>query len=316
MGISRQDTIYVAGHRGLMGSAFVRVFQTAGYRNLLTRTRSEIELKEPESVRRFFSDHRPDYVVLAAGRVGGIQENLDHGFELLRDNLLVQTNVLLAAQEFGAKKVVYLGSSCMYPRVAPQPMPEDSLLSGRPEESSLPYAMAKLAGLHLCLAHNHQLPGQKFLPFIPNSTYGPNDNFSPGSGHVLSALINRFHEAKEKGADHVTLWGTGSPRREFVYSDDVASGVLHVLEKEPEVDMPANIGVGDDVSIRELAELVRDVVGYQGVIQWDTSKPDGAPRKLLDSSKIFRTGWRPAVPLRAGIEKTYRWFCEDKEERA
>lgn len=316
MGISPSDKIYIAGHRGLMGSAFVRMFESSGYGNLLLRSREELDLRDREPVRDLFSKNRPDIVVIGAGCVGGIQENLDHGFELLRDNLLVQTNIILSAQEFGARKVVYLGSSCMYPRVASQPMAEETLLSGKPEESSLPYAMAKLAGLHLCLAYNRQNPGKVFLPVIPNSTYGPNDDFSPGKGHVLSALITRFHEAKSTGVEKVVLWGTGSPRREFIYSDDVASAVLHLLEKNPDLEFPANIGVGEDVSIRELAEMVRSAIGYEGAIQWDTSKPDGAPRKLLDSSRFLKTGWNPTVSLREGIEKTYRWFLEDKEARS
>lgn len=303
--------IYVAGHTGLIGTAVVRVLKRAGYRSLITRTRRELDLEDSRAVHRFFDDCRPQYVVLAAGRVGGIIENNTYPADFMDQNFAIQINVLRAARRFGVRKLIFFGSSCMYPRECSQPMAEEALLTGRPELTSLPYAIAKLAGTYLCLAYNKQDQANRFIPVIPNSTYGPHDNFDIDSGHVLAALIARFHLAKERGHHSVTLWGTGKPRREFVYADDVASACLHLLRLDGSaLDLPINIGVENDVSIKELSELVARVVGYRGAIHWDASKPDGAPRKLLNCTRLHAMGWKAETGLAEGLEMTYRWYVD------
>lgn len=312
--ISRSASIYVAGHTGLIGSACLRELEKAGFRNILTRPRHDLDLREQGPVRDFFRKEKPEIVILGAGRVGGILENTRHGFELMRDNLLIQTNVFLAAEEIGVRKVVYFASSCMYPKSCSQPMKEEDLLTGKPEETSLPYAASKLAGLHMGLAYNRQNQKTIFLPLIPNSTYGFNDDFDPKTAHVLTSLIARFHDAKTEGQDAVVLWGTGSPRREFIYSDDVASAVLFLLDMDPDVELPVNVGIGEDWSIKDLAHMIREIVGYRGGILWDTAKPDGAPRKLLDSSRILKAGWKAKTSLEEGIRKTYDWYISQLKE--
>ena len=303
---------YVAGHRGLIGSAMLRRLERFGAQHILVRDHAELELRDAAAAQAFFAEHRPEYVVLAAGRVGGIVENQTYPADFLNDNLAIQLNVLRAAHAHGVCKLILFGSSCMYPRECAQPMAETSLLGGKPEPTSLPYAMAKLAGVHLCLAYNKQYGERRFLPVIPNSAYGPNDNFDPASGHVLSALIRRFHEAKTHGVDRVTLWGTGNPRREFIHADDIADACLHILSLDAPA-LPLNIGVGRDHSIRELADRIAGVVGYQGEILWDTDKPDGAPRKLLDVSRLRAAGWTPSVEFGEGLEATYRWYLEQTQ---
>ena len=302
--------IYVAGHAGLIGSAVVRRLERDGYRGLITRGRSQLDLQDGGRVAEFFDEVNPEYVVLAAGRVGGIIENQTFPADFMDENIAIQLNVLKAARKVSVRKLILFGSSCMYPRECSQPMAEDALLSGKPEPTSLPYAISKLAGTYMCLAYNKQGRDTRFIPVIPNSAYGPHDNFDPKSGHVLSALMARFHQAKVSGAESVTLWGSGSPRREFIHADDIADACIHLLTRDhAALDLPLNIGVGVDVSIKELAELIAGVVGYNGRIEWDLTKPDGAPRKLLDSAHMQSLGWKPIVGLAEGLSSTYRWYA-------
>lgn len=305
--------IYVAGHQGLIGSAILRRLQREGNRPVIVRTRSQLDLTVQDDASRFFAAEKPQVVFLAAGKVGGIVENRDFPADFITQNLRIQINVMQAAFENGVEKLFFFGSSCMYPRECPQPMAEDLLLAGKPEPTSMAYAIAKLAGIHTCLAYNRQLGKTCFLPVIPNSAYGPNDNFDPQSGHVLSALMARFHEAKMSGAGNVTLWGSGSPHREFVHADDIADACLHLLQRDVSaLEFPLNIGVGADISIRELAEKIASVVGYAGKLDWDTTKPDGAPRKLLDSARLRASGWSPAISFDAGLRNTYDWYLQHR----
>ena len=301
--------IYVAGHTGLIGSAVVRRLGAAGFSRLQLCTHAELDLINTVAVERFFERTAPEYVILAAGRVGGIIENQTYPADFMDQNLAIQLNVLRAAHRANVQRLILFASSCMYPRECPQPMAEDALLSGRPEPTSMAYAVSKLAGMQMCLAYNQQYGGTRFVPVIPNSAYGPNDNFDPASGHVLSALIRRFHEAKAAGRASVTLWGSGTPRREFVHADDIAYACIHLLGAGLSgTPLPLNIGVGSDMSIRELAESVAAVVGYTGAVEWDTSKPDGAPRKLLDSTRMYGLGWRPQTDFVKGLRATYEWY--------
>lgn len=305
-------TIYVAGHAGLIGSAVVRRLERDGYRALITRRRSQLDLQDGGRVTEFFDEVHPEYVVLAAGRVGGIVENQTFPADFMDENIAIQLNVLKSARKVGVRKLILFGSSCMYPRECPQPMAEDALLSGKPEPTSLPYAISKFAGTYMCLAYNKQDRDTRFIPVIPNSAYGPHDNFDPKSGHVLSALMARFHQAKVSGAEFVTLWGSGSPRREFIHADDIADACVHLLtQNKAALDLPLNIGVGVDVSIKDLAELIAGVVGYKGRLEWDLTKPDGAPRKLLDSARIQSLGWKPKVGLAEGLSSTYQWYVDN-----
>lgn len=307
--MQKGSKIYVAGHAGLIGSAMVRCLQDAGYQNIVVRTRDQLELQDTAQVASFFEYERPQYVVLAAGRVGGILENQTLPADFINENLAISLNVLRSAHHTDVRKLILFGSSCMYPRECPQPMAEEVLLSGKPESTSLPYAIAKLAGVHLCLAYNRQYGEQRFIPVIPNSAYGPNDNFDSGSGHVLSALMTRFHQAKLLEAPSVELWGSGSPRREFVHADDIALACLYLLGGDfLDMPLPLNIGTGQDISIKELAVAMAEVVGYRGHLLWDSSKPDGAPRKLLDSERIKRLGWQAQIDLETGLRSTYDWF--------
>ena len=307
--MNKDSKIYIAGHLGLIGSAFTRKLQTTGIRNVLVRTRKELDLMDAQKVNAFFASEKPDYVVLAAGMVGGIVENKTLPADFIYKNICIQTNVLQAAHVNGVEKLIFFGSSCMYPRDCPQPMSEELLFSGVPESTSMAYAVAKMAGLQMCIAFNEQYGAQKFIPVIPNSVYGPNDNFNPESGHVLSALIRRFHEAKSSQATHIKLWGSGTPRREFIHADDVACTCLALLERDTsELKFPLNLGSGKDYSIRELAEIIAKVVGYTGQLEWDTSKPDGSPRKLLDSSRILAFTQMPAVSFMDGLKNTYQWY--------
>ena len=309
--MDNQSVIYVAGHAGLIGSAIVRRLTHAGYHNVVTRSRSELDLQDWGSVSEFFDQVRPDYVVFAAGRVGGIIENQSFPADFMDENLSTQFHVLKAARRIGVKKLIFFGSSCMYPRECPQPMAEEALLSGWPEPTSLPYAVSKLTGVHLCLSYNKQDGQTKFLPLIPNSVFGPYDNFDPESGHVLAALIAKFHHAKVAGEKSVSLWGSGTPRREFIHADDIAGASLHVLEIENhEIELPINVGVGTDISIKELATIISEIVGYRGALEWDRSKPDGCPRKLLDSTRIRSSGWKPTVDLADGLASTYQWYLK------
>nr|WP_265084731.1 GDP-L-fucose synthase [Pseudomonas asplenii] len=309
--LSRHSRIYIAGHSGMIGSAFARHFTAAGFTDLILREHDQLELTDKLAVDAFFAEHRPEIVILAAGKVGGIVDNVSYPADFITRNLEIQANVIQSAHHHGVRRLVFFGSSCMYPRECPQPMAEDALLSGKPEMTSIAYAMAKLAGVHMCLAYNRQYGEQRFIPVIPNSVYGENDNFDPQSGHVLSALISRFHTAHKTQEPLTTLWGTGTPRREFLCADDLAAACHVLLEADlSTVELPINIGSGHDLSIRELAELISDVVGYRGDIAWDTQRPDGTLRKLLDSSRILELGWQPSISLEAGIRRTYASFLE------
>jgi GDP-L-fucose synthase len=312
MPLGKDASIYVAGHRGLVGSAVVRALRAGGFDNLVLRTRQELDLTEQSEVRRFFGSERPRAVILAAARVGGIHANNSHPAQFIRDNLLIQDNVIDSAYRAGVDKLVFLGSSCIYPKLAPQPIKEEYLLSGPLEPTNEWYAIAKIAGVKLCQALRREL-GFKAISLMPTNLYGPGDNFDLQSSHVLPALIRRIHEAKLRGDPSVTVWGTGTPRREFLHVDDLADAVLYLLhayDDEPIV----NVGWGRDVTIRELAELIVSVVDYKGHLVFDSSKPDGTPRKLLDTSRLARLGWQPRISLEQGIESTYAWFKEHLTE--
>lgn len=309
--MDKTSRIYVAGHTGLIGSAVKRALERSGFSNVITASHRDLELTDTLTVDGFFDSAKPEFVVLAAGRVGGIVENQTYPADFMNTNLAIQLNVLRAAHRVGVRKLILFASSCMYPRECPQPMQESALFSGYPEPTSLAYAVSKLAGMQMCLAYNQQYGEKRFIPVIPNSAFGPNDNFDPRSGHVLSALIRRFHEAKEAKASSVTLWGSGNPRREFIHADDIAEACLVLLRGDTsQLQFPLNLGTGKDFSIRELAENIASVVGYTGKLEWDTSKPDGAPRKLLDSSRLLTFGWRPYVDLAGGLKSTYQWYLD------
>jgi GDP-L-fucose synthase len=296
----------VAGHRGLVGAAVVRALEQQGYRNLIVRTHAELDLTEQAAVRSFFDRERPDVVVMAAARVGGIQANNTRPGEFIRDNLLMQDHVIDAAYRAGVAKFVFLGSSCIYPKLAPQPIKEDYLLTGALEPTNEWYAIAKIAGLKMCQAYRRQY-GFNAISLMPTNLYGPGDNFDLQNSHVLPALIRRFHEAARRGDPTLTVWGTGTPRREFLHVDDLADAVVYLLktyEEEPFV----NIGWGEDVTIKELAEMVAAVAGFKGRLVFDPSRPDGTPRKLLDTSRLTALGWKPKITLQSGIEQTYAWF--------
>lgn len=310
--MQKDSLIYVAGHTGLIGSAVVKQLKATGFNNLLLIRHSELELTDAAATADFFAKHRPEYVVMAAGKVGGIIENKTYPADFMNANLAIQLNVMKSAHNVGIKKLIFFASSCMYPRECPQPMKEEALFSGYPEPTSMAYAVSKMAGLQMCLAYNHQYGGTRFLPVIPNSVYGANDNFNPQGGHVLSALIRRFDDAKKSGASEVVLWGSGTPRREFIYSEDVADACIALLTGDTEkLTLPLNIGTGYDLSIRELAEKIVKIVGYTGAIGVDTTKPDGAPRKLLDSTRIHSFGWEPKVDFDAGLKSTYEWYLKN-----
>jgi len=304
--ISKSEKIFVAGHRGMVGSALVRRLEAEGFKNLLTRDRSKLDLASESAVAKFFAEERPTIVIVAAAKVGGIKANNDFPVEFLLDNLLIQNNVIRSAYESGVRKLLFLGSSCIYPKFAPQPIPETSLLDGPLEPTNEAYAIAKIAGIKLCQAYNREY-GANFISAMPTNLYGPNDNFDLETSHVLPALLRKAHEAKTRKDQKLIVWGTGKPRREFLHVDDLASACLLLLEKydSPEI---INVGCGEDVSIRELAELICDVVGFNGELAWDTTKPDGTPRKLLDVTKLRALGWKPAITLRNGVASTYEWF--------
>ena len=304
--ISKSEKIFLAGHRGMVGSALVRRLEAEGFKNLLTRDRSKLDLASESAVAKFFTEERPTIVIVAAAKVGGIKANNDFPVEFLLDNLLIQNNVIRYAYESGVRKLLFLGSSCIYPKFAPQPIPETSLLDGPLEPTNEAYAIAKIAGIKLCQAYNREY-GANFISAMPTNLYGPNDNFDLETSHVLPALLRKAHEAKTRKDKKLIVWGTGKPRREFLHVDDLASACLLLLEKydSPEI---INVGCGEDVSIRELAELICDVVGFNGELAWDTSKPDGTPRKLLDVTKLRELGWKPAITLRNGVASTYEWF--------
>jgi GDP-L-fucose synthase len=298
--------IFVAGHRGLVGSAITRKLQSEGFDNLLLRSRAELDLRDQAAVDRFFATEQPEFVFLAAAKVGGIMANATYPAEFLHDNLAIQNNLIHAAWKRGVRKLVFLGSSCIYPKFAPQPIREDSLLTGPLEATNEAYAIAKIAGLKLCAAYRTQY-GFPAISLMPTNLYGPGDNFDLEKSHVLPALIRRFHEARATGAAEVTLWGTGTPRREFLHVDDLATAACFLMECYDGAE-PLNVGTGEDLTIAELAAMVARVVGFQGRIAYDSSKPDGPPRKLLDVSRIHALGWKARIPLDEGIAYTYDWY--------
>lgn len=301
-----EETIFIAGHSGLAGGAILREFQGAGYSRILTRSRGDVDLREREAVRTFFAAERPAIVIVAAAKVGGIKANNDYPVEFLIENLRIQNNLIEAAADFGAQKLLFLGSSCIYPKFAPQPISESSLLTGALEPTNEPYALAKIAGIKLCQSYSREY-GKEFISAMPTNLYGPGDNFDLNSSHVLPALLRKVHEAKEAGAMEVVVWGTGTPRREFLHVADLAAACRFLVEnyQSPEI---INVGCGEDVTIRELAELICDVVGFTGELVFDPSKPDGTPRKLLDVSRLIALGWKPRINLRNGISQTYEWY--------
>lgn len=307
--MEHDSRIYIAGHRGLVGSAILRKLKSAGYGTLITRSRQEVDLRDQPGVSRFFEEEQPEYVFLAAAKVGGILANNTYPADFIYDNLAIQNNVIHQSYRHGVKKLLFLGSSCMYPKHAPQPMKEEHLLTGSLEPTNAPYAVAKIAGLTMCQSYNRQY-GTNFISTIPTNLYGPGDSFDLETSHVLPALIRKFYEAKVKSESVVRLWGTGSPRREFLHVNDVADACLFLM-LEHNGSEAINIGVGEDIAILELAEMIKEIVGYTGEIEWDTSKPDGTPQKLLDVSRIQRMGWTPHYGLFHGIKKTYEWVLEN-----
>jgi len=322
----RSDKIFVAGHRGLVGSAIVRRLQALGHDNLVMRTRAELDLTDSARVRTYFEEERPQYVFLAAARVGGILANSTYPADFIRDNLLVQDSVIDAARWTGVEKMIFLGSSCIYPTHAEQPIREEALNTGPLEPTNEAYAIAKIAGITMCRSYNRQY-GTRFVSIMPTNLYGPGDNFDLQGSHVLPALIRRFHDARLRSDAEAVVWGSGAPRREFLHVDDMADASVHLMRVWGELDRTGdvtggpnavneivNVGFGDDVSIRELAELVREVVGYRGALTFDITKPDGTPRKLLDSSRLRRTGWEPRIRLEDGIRSTYEWFLQHRDE--
>lgn len=309
--LNAKRSIYIAGHTGLIGSAFVRRLTQMEHPRLLTAPRSEVDLTNTTQVNNFFNTFAPQIVILCAGRVGGIVENRDHPVEFITQNLKIQLNVIEASTRLKVEKFLFIGSSCMYPRVCPQPIPESALLTGVPETTSFSHSLAKLAGLYLCLAHNQEEQCKRFLPVISTNCYGPNQDFGLQSSHVVPALIRRFHEAKERKLSSVTLWGTGTPQREFIHVDDLVDACCFLLQKKTEdLQFPINIGTGKEHSIKELAQMIADIVGYEGSIAFDPSMPDGTLRKLVDSSRIRTLGWKPRIGLKEGIRTTYRWYLD------
>lgn len=301
--MTKTSKIYIAGHRGMVGSAIVRNLVSKGYEHIITRTSAELDLRNQEQVASFFEKEKPEYVFLAAAKVGGIYANNTYRAEFLYDNLMIEANIIHQSHLHGVKKLLFLGSSCIYPKMAPQPLKEEYLLSGFLEETNEPYAIAKIAGIKMCDAYRNQY-GSHFISAMPTNLYGPNDNYDLNNSHVLPAMLRKFHEAKESEAPEVKLWGDGSPYREFLHVDDLAEGCLYLMERYDDYGH-INIGSGVEISIKELADSIKKTVGYEGNIDWDTAKPNGTPRKLMDSSKINRLGWSPKISLEEGIQKVY-----------
>ena len=320
--MNKDSKIYVAGHRGLVGSALVRQLRARGYSNLILQTHDELELRDQAAVRAFFASEKPEYVILAAAKVGGIHANNTYPAEFIHDNLVIQSNIIHSAWQNNVDRLLFLGSSCIYPKQAPQPMKEECLLTGPLEPTNRPYAVAKIAGIEMCWSYNRQY-GTKFMAAMPTNLYGPNDNYDLNNSHVLPALIRKMHEAKLRGDKEVVVWGTGTPRREFLYSEDMADACLFLLE-QPEDKIASlfnneqpplvNIGCGEDLTIRELAELVAEIVGFKGHLTFDTSKPDGTMRKVMDVSKIRKMGWEPKVELRSGVLLAYEEYLSRKNQ--
>ncbi|NDP47087.1 MAG: GDP-L-fucose synthase [Sulfuriferula multivorans] len=317
-----ESKIYIAGHRGLVGTALMRNLRAKGYENFVTRTHAELDLTNQTAVDEFFADEKPDYVFLAAAKVGGIHANNTYPAEFIRDNLAIQTNIIHAAYKNNVKRLMFLGSSCIYPRMAPQPMKEEHLLTSELEPTNRPYALAKIAGIEMCWAYNRQYK-TRYLAVMPTNLYGPGDNYHPENSHVIPALIRRFHEAKQANSPSVTVWGSGTPKREFLYSEDMADACVYLMnlpdaqfvsllgqERNDGLPPLMNIGVGHDLTIRELAETVKAVVGYQGTIEFDSTKPDGTPRKLMDVGRLNAMGWKAMTDMRSGLTAVYRDFLD------
>ena len=302
--MQKNSKIYVAGHRGLVGSAILRALEKQGFTNLITRTSSEVDLRDYNQTADFFAKEKPEYVFLAAAKVGGIQANNTYRAEFLYDNMMIQNNVIHQAHTNDVKKLLFLGSSCIYPKMAPQPLKEDSLLTGTLEPTNEPYAIAKIAGIKMCDAYRSQY-NANFISAMPTNMYGPNDNYDLNNSHVLPALLRKFHEAKEQNLPEVTVWGTGKPLREFLHSDDLAEACIFLMENYNDFGH-VNVGIGEDISIKDLALLIKKIVGYEGNLVWDTSKPDGTPRKLMDVTKINNLGWKAEIGLEEGITKVYQ----------
>ena len=312
--MNKQDKIYIAGHRGMVGSAIIRKLQAEGFSNIVTRTSKELDLKEQAAVRDFFANEKPDHVVLAAAKVGGIHANNVYRAQFLYENLMIESNVIHSAHENGVKKLLFLGSSCIYPKMAPQPLKEESLLSGFLEQTNEPYAIAKIAGIKLAESYRRQY-GSNFISAMPTNLYGPNDNYDLNNSHVLPALIRKFHTAKVTNAASVEVWGSGSPRREFLHVDDLADACFYLMQNYDE-EMFVNIGTGEDLTIKELAELIKDIVGFDGELKWNTEKPDGTPRKLMDVSRLHNRGWKHRIGLREGISAVYAEFANSELAKA
>jgi GDP-L-fucose synthase len=307
--MNKNDKIYVAGHKGMVGSAIVRKLRKEGFDDIITRTSSEVDLRNQHQVKDFFQAERPDYVFLAAAKVGGIHANNTYRGEFLYENLMIQNNVIHSSYEVGVKKLQFLGSSCIYPKLAPQPLKEDALLTGLLEPTNEPYAIAKIAGIKLCDAYRAQY-GCNFISLMPTNLYGPNDNYDLNNSHVLPALLRKFHEAKVNGKDQVVVWGTGSPLREFLHVDDLAEACYFLMEAYNEPNL-INVGTGEEISIKDLALLIKDIVGFEGQLTFDTSKPDGTPRKLMDVSKLHNLGWQHTISLEDGIRQVYQDFQKE-----
>jgi GDP-L-fucose synthase len=308
--MEKTNKIFVAGHKGLVGSSIVRNLKSKGYDNIITRSRSELDLKDQKNVNNFFKENKIDYVFLAAAKVGGILANDTYPAEFIYENLAIQTNVIHAAYQNGVKKLQFLGSSCVYPKMAKQPIKEEYLLTGPLELTNEAYAIAKIAGLKMCQYYTKQY-GFETISLMPTNLYGPNDNFDLEKSHVLAALLRKFHEAKVSNAPEVVMWGTGRPKREFLYIDDMGDAAVHLMESYTDPEL-INVGTGKEISIKELAEIIQEIVGYQGEITHDLSKPDGTPRKLNDTSKIQEAGWKPKTSLKEGIKKTYDWYLKNQ----
>ncbi len=310
--MEKNAKIYVAGHRGMVGSAICRKLKANGFENLLTRTSSELDLRNQADVEEFFATEKPDYVFLAAAKVGGIQANNIYRADFLYENLIIEANVIHSAYKNKVVKLLFLGSSCIYPKMAPQPLVEDALLTGLLEPTNEPYAIAKIAGIKLCEAYRDQYDSN-FISAMPTNLYGPNDNYDLQNSHVLPALIRKFHEAKDSGTEKVEIWGTGSPMREFLHVDDLATACVYLME-EYDGKQFVNIGTGEDIAIKDLALLIKEIVGFEGELTFDTSKPDGTPRKLMDVSRIQALGWKHKIDLRQGIQSVYKSYCEQLEK--
>lgn len=306
--MNKDSKIYVAGHRGLVGSAIMRKLKQEGYTNIITRTHKELDLTNQAQTQEFFEKEKPEYVFLAAAKVGGIHANNTYPADFAYINTMIESNVIKASYDYDVKKLLFLGSSCIYPKLCPQPIKEEYLLTGPLEKTNEAYAIAKIAGLKMCQYFNRQY-GTKYISVMPTNLYGPNDNFDLETSHAFAALLRKFHEAKINNKPYVEVWGTGTPRREFLHVDDLADAVVYLMNNYDENE-PLNIGTGKDVTIKELAELIKEVVGYEGEIKFDTTKPDGTPRKLLDVSRLHNAGWEHKITLREGIENTYEWFKE------